>query len=136
MNFEEYLSAINLLNKASEAYYREDNPFMSDADYDKIYREVVNFELKYPERKVSYSPTMRIGAKIKEGFTKVEHSEKMISLDDAFNVEEVETFFNRLGFMPKNGFVVEQKIDGLALNILYESGKFVRAATRGDGSVG
>ena len=59
-----------------------------------------------------------------------------MSLDDAFSVSEVEDFFNRLDFVPNGGYVVEQKIDGLALNIIYESGKFVRAATRGDGSVG
>ena len=136
MNFEEYLKTIELLNKAATAYYRDDAPFMSDEEYDRLYREVVDFEWKNPDKKQNFSPTMRVGSKIREGFTKVVHSEKMMSLDDAFSVSEVEEFFNRLDFVPGGGYVVEQKIDGLALNILYENGKFVKAATRGDGSVG
>ena len=136
MDFEKYLETINLLNKASIAYYRDDSPFMSDEEYDRLYREVVDYEWKNPDKKQNYSPTMRVGSKIREGFTKVVHSEKMRSLDDAFAVNEVEEFFNRLNFVPAGGYVVEQKIDGLALNILYEKGRFVKAATRGDGSVG
>ncbi len=136
MDFEKYLETINLLNKAAAAYYRDDAPFMSDEEYDRLYREVVDFEWKNPDKKQNFSPTMRVGSKVREGFTKVVHSEKMMSLDDAFSVSEVEEFFNRLDFVPNGGYVVEQKIDGLALNIIYESGKFVRAATRGDGSVG
>ena len=136
MDFEKYLETINLLNRASVAYYRDDSPFMSDEEYDRLYREAVDFEWKNPDKKQNYSPTMRVGSKIREGFTKVVHSEKMMSLDDAFSVREVEEFFNRLDFVPAGGYVVEQKIDGLALNILYEKGKFVKAATRGDGSVG
>lgn len=136
MDFEKYLETINLLNKASTAYYRDDSPFMSDSEYDSLYREIVDFEWKNPDKKQNFSPTMRVGSKIREGFTKVVHSEKMMSLDDAFSVREVEEFFNRLDFVPAGGYVVEQKIDGLALNILYEKGKFVKAATRGDGSVG
>ena len=136
MDFEKYLETINLLNKASTAYYRDDSPFMSDEEYDRLYREVVDYEWKNPDKKQNYSPTMRVGSKIRDGFTKVVHSEKMMSLDDAFAVNEVEEFFNRLDFVPAGGYVVEQKIDGLALNILYEKGRFVKAATRGDGSVG
>ena len=136
MNFEEYLKTVDLLNKAATAYYRDDAPFISDEEYDRLYREVVDFEWKNPEKKQSFSPTMRVGSNVRDGFTKVVHSEKMMSLDDAFSVSEVEEFFNRLDFVPNGGYVVEQKIDGLALNIIYESGKFVRAATRGDGSVG
>ncbi len=136
MDFEKYLETINLLNKASTAYYRDDSPFMSDGEYDRLYREVVDYEWKNPDKKQNYSPTMRVGSKIRDGFTKVVHSEKMMSLDDAFAVNEVEEFFNRLDFVPAGGYVVEQKIDGLALNILYEKGRFVKAATRGDGSVG
>ena len=136
MNFEEYLKTVDLLNKAATAYYRDDAPFISDEEYDRLYREVVDFEWKNPEKKQSFSPTMRVGSNVRNGFTKVVHSEKMMSLDDAFSVSEVEEFFNRLDFVPNGGYVVEQKIDGLALNIIYESGKFVRAATRGDGSVG
>ena len=136
MDFEKYLETINLLNRASTAYYRDDSPFMSDAEYDRLYREIVDFEWKNPDKKQNFSPTMRVGSKVRDGFVKVVHSEKMMSLDDAFSVREVEEFFNRLDFVPKGGYVVEQKIDGLALNILYEKGKFIKAATRGDGSIG
>ena len=133
---ERYLELVNLLNRASAAYYRDDSPFMSDSEYDRLYRELIELEDKYPEIKVKHSPSMRVGAEIREGFKKVAHSEKMMSLDDAFDVMEVEQFFNRLDFEPGNGFVVEQKIDGLAVNILYNFGKFVQAATRGDGMIG
>lgn len=133
---ERYLELVNLLNRAAVAYYREDAPFMSDEEYDRLYRELVDLEDKYPEIKVKHSPSMRVGAEVRDGFKKVAHSEKMMSLDDAFDVIEVEQFFNRLEFEPGNGFVVEQKIDGLAVNISYKFGKFVQAATRGDGMIG
>ncbi|MBO4441658.1 NAD-dependent DNA ligase LigA [bacterium] len=135
MDFNKYLETIEKLNKASVAYYRDDSPFMSDSEYDALYREIVEFEQKNPDLKQSFSPTMRIGSTVREGFSKVTHSEKMMSLDDAFSVEEVEAFFNRLEFAP-HGFVVEEKIDGLAVNILYNRGRFTMAATRGDGQVG
>ncbi len=133
---DRYLELVELLNKASVAYYRDDSPFMSDADYDKKYRELIDIEKAHPELKVSYSPSMRVGAGIREGFRKVVHSEKMMSLDDAFEVAEVEAFFNRLEFDVEDGYVAEYKIDGLAVNVLYEFGKYTRAATRGDGETG
>jgi len=133
---QRYLELVNLLNRAAAAYYRDDAPFMSDEEYDRLYRELVEIEDKCPEIKVKYSPSMRVGAEVREGFRKVTHSEKMMSLDDAFDVMEVEQFFNRLEFEPENGFVVEQKIDGLAVNISYKSGKYFQAATRGDGMIG
>ena len=76
MDFEKYLETINLLNKAAAAYYRDDAPFMSDEEYDRLYREVVDFEWKNPDKKQKFSPTMRVGSKVREGFTKVVHSEK------------------------------------------------------------
>jgi len=133
---DRYLTLVELLNKASVAYYRDDSPFMSDADYDKQYRELIDIEKAHPDLKVSYSPSMRVGAGIREGFSKVVHSEKMMSLDDAFEVSEIDAFFNRLEFDPQDGYVAEYKIDGLAVNILYEFGKYKRAATRGDGETG
>lgn len=133
---ERYLELVKLLNRAAVAYYRDDSPFMSDEEYDRLYREIIEIENKYPELKVKHSPSMRVGSEIREGFKKVSHSEKMMSLDDAFDVLEVEQFFNRLDFEHNEGFVVEQKIDGLAVNILYRSGKYSQAATRGDGMIG
>jgi DNA ligase (NAD+) len=136
MMVDRYLELVELLNKASVAYYRDDSPFLSDADYDKKYRELLDIEKAHPELKVPYSPSMRVGAGIREGFSKVVHSEKMMSLDDAFDVEEVEAFFKRLEFDLEEGYVAEYKIDGLAVNVLYEFGKYKRAATRGDGETG
>jgi len=133
---ERYLELVNLLNRASSAYYRDDSPFMSDAEYDVLYRELVDIETADPSIRVQYSPTMRVGSVVREGFRKVVHSEKMMSLDDAFEVEEVESFFNRLEFSPESGFVVEHKIDGLAVNIIYHNGRYFKAATRGDGETG
>jgi DNA ligase (NAD+) len=133
---ERYLELVKLLNRASAAYYRDDNPFMSDEEYDRLYRELENIEKADPSIKVNHSPTMRVGDKLRVGFQKVVHSEKMMSLDDAFDVNEVEAFFNRLEFAPSQGFVAEYKIDGLALNITYRFGKYFQAATRGDGETG
>jgi len=133
---ERYLELVNLLNRASSAYYRDDSPIMSDAEYDVLYRELVDIETADPSIRVQYSPTMRVGSVVREGFRKVVHSEKMMSLDDAFEVEEVESFFNRLEFSPESGFVVEHKIDGLAVNIIYHNGRYFKAATRGDGETG
>lgn len=133
---ERYLELVKLLNKAATAYYRDDSPFMSDEEYDRLYRELLQMESSDPSLKVPYSPAMRVGAGIREGFKKVAHSEKMMSLDDAFEVSEVEAFFNRLDFQPVDGFVVEHKIDGLAVNIIYDHGKYLKAATRGDGETG
>lgn len=119
-------------------YYVKDAPELSDYEYDKLYRELVTLEQTYPEYIVPTSPTQRVGAKIEGGFTKVVHGERMLSLSNVFNAGEVESFAERvtreLGHAPQ--YVVELKIDGLAVNLHYEQGVLVRAVTRGDGRVG
>ena len=119
-------------------YYVKDAPVISDYDYDVLYRKLVELETAHPEYIVPTSPTQRVGAKVEGSFEKVVHGQRMLSLGNVFNDAEVEQFGVRcekeLGHAPQ--YVVELKIDGLAVNLHYENGLFVRAVTRGDGRVG
>ena len=119
-------------------YYVKDAPIISDYDYDVLYRKLVELETAHPEYIVPTSPTQRVGAKVEGSFEKVVHGQRMLSLSNVFNDAEVEQFGVRcekeLGHAPQ--YVVELKIDGLAVNLHYENGLFVRAVTRGDGRVG
>lgn len=127
------------LTHAQYLYYVKDAPLMSDYEYDQKYRELVNLETAYPEYIVSSSPTQRIGLKVEGPFDKVVHGRPMLSLSNVFNADEVRGFDNRitkeLG-RRTSGYVVELKIDGLAVNLHYEHGVLIRAVTRGDGRVG
>jgi len=132
-----YLELVELLNKASISYYRDDNPFLSDEEYDRLFKELRKIEDENPSIILAYSPSKKVGAMVRDGFKKSNHSTKMISLDDAFSLEEVVDFFKRYGALnPKDGFVAELKIDGLAMNLLYKNSNFSLAATRGDGVTG
>lgn len=126
------------LTKYAVEYYVHDAPTISDYEYDKLYRELVDLETVHPEYIVPNSPTQRVGAKVEGGFQKVVHGRPMLSLSNVFNDDEVRAFHQRvvkeLGHEPT--YVVELKIDGLAVNLHYENGYFVRAVTRGDGKVG
>lgn len=126
------------LNHYAYLYYVNDAPAISDYEYDMLYRELVTLESKYPEYITPYSPTQRVGSKVEGGFTKVVHGRPMLSLSNVFNDDEVRAFDNRiqkeLGHAPT--YVVELKIDGLAVNLHYKNGLFVKAVTRGDGKVG
>lgn len=126
------------LNHYAYLYYVNDAPAISDYEYDMLYRELVTLESKYPEYITPYSPTQRVGSKVEGGFTKVVHGRPMLSLSNVFNDDEVRAFDNRiqkeLGHAPT--YVVELKIDGLAVNLHYRNGLFVKAVTRGDGKVG
>ncbi|MCL4386060.1 MAG: NAD-dependent DNA ligase LigA [Cyanobacteria bacterium] len=129
------------LNKNNYYYYIKDNPVISDAEYDKLLRNLSDLEAKFPETVTPDSPTQRIGAPLEGGFPTVIHSEKMLSLQDAFNYDELKDFLDRvykdLGLKEDEvEFVCELKIDGLAVSLLYEDGKLVRGATRGDGEIG
>ncbi len=119
-------------------YYVKDAPVISDYEYDTLYRELVDLEAAHPEYIVPTSPTQRIGAKVEGGFEKVVHGRPMLSLGNVFDEGEVRAFHQRvvkeLEHEPK--YVVELKIDGLAVNLHYENGYYVRAVTRGDGKVG
>ena len=127
------------LTHAQYLYYVKDAPTMSDFEYDQKYRELVDLETAHPEYIVPSSPTQRVGIKADGPFEKVVHGRPMLSLSNVFNADEVRAFDQRvtkeLGHQTK-AYVVELKIDGLAVNLHYENGIFVRAVTRGDGKVG
>lgn len=127
------------LTHAQYLYYVKDNPTMSDFEYDQKYRELVDLETAHPEYIVPSSPTQRVGIKADGPFEKVVHGRPMLSLSNVFSEDEVRAFDQRvtkeLGHQTK-AYVVELKIDGLAVNLHYENGIFVRAVTRGDGKVG
>ena len=127
------------LTHAQYLYYVKDNPTISDFEYDQKYRELVDLETAHPEYIVPSSPTQRVGIKADGPFEKVVHGRPMLSLSNVFSADEVRAFDQRvmkeLGHQTK-AYVVELKIDGLAVNLHYENGIFVRAVTRGDGKVG
>ena len=125
-------------------YYIKDSPIISDAQYDRLMRNLDALEKKHPGLVTEDSPTQRIGAPLEGGFSTVEHGERMLSLQDAFSYGELKDFLTRVyKDLGKSGdgkdeveFVCELKIDGSAVSLIYEDGKFVRGATRGDGILG
>ena len=126
-----------ILNEANYNYYILDNPTITDQEFDKYLRELIELEMEYPNLKMSNSPTIRVGGTVIEGFDKVNHEIPMLSISDVFNEEEILDFDNKIkkeGFNPE--YVCELKIDGLSVSLHYEQGKLVRAATRGNGVVG
>ena len=128
---------IDIINEADYNYHTLDNPTISDQEYDKYLRELFEIEEEHPEWIREDSPTRHAGGKIIEGFEKVAHKIPMMSLSDVFSESEVIAFDERIkkeGINPK--YMCELKIDGLSVSLLYEKGKLVRAATRGDGTVG
>ena len=127
---------VDLLNKYSHEYYILDKPTVEDSEYDRLLEELINLEEKTGYIKED-SPTHRVGSTVISSFKKVEHTIPMLSLGDIFNEDEIIKFDERIkkeGFNPK--YVVEQKIDGLAISLLYKDGILVRGATRGDGKIG
>ncbi len=125
-----------ILNKASEEYYLEDNPTLTDAEYDRYMGELISLESRYPEYRSSNSPTLHVGAKIQDKFKKVTHKIPMLSLGNVFNEDEVRAFDERIQKEAHPQYVCELKIDGLAISLTYEKGLLVRGATRGDGTTG
>ena len=131
-----------LIEKADKAYYRDDAPEISDAEYDAARRRYVQLETEFPELRRMDSVSDRVGAAPAEGFTKVRHSVPMLSLGNAFDDEDVADFVQRgRKFFERDkglelAFTAEPKIDGLSASLRYENGVFVRGATRGDGTVG
>lgn len=128
---------IEIINEADYNYHTLDNPTITDQEYDKYLRELIEIEELHPDWVRDDSPTHHAGGKIIEGFTKVTHKIPMMSLSDVFSESEVIAFDERIkkeGINPE--YVCELKIDGLSVSLLYENGKLVRAATRGDGTVG
>jgi DNA ligase (NAD+) len=129
-----------LLNAASAAYYVEDEPIMPDAEFDRLYDELQALEREHPKLVTQDSPTQRVGSAPSERFRKVGHLAPMGSLDKVTSEETLAKFAEdvrkRLGTDEPVGYVVEPKIDGLAVSLLFEDGKYVRGATRGDGERG
>ena len=128
---------IDIINEADYNYHTLDNPTITDQEYDKYLRELIEIEEAHPDWIREDSPTQHAGGKIIEGFTKVQHKIPMMSLSDVFSESELITFDERIkkeGINPE--YMCELKIDGLSVSLLYEKGKLVRAATRGDGVTG
>lgn len=125
------------INQANYDYHTLDRPNISDQSYDQLLKELIDLEEKYPEYQYDDSPTQKIGGVVLSNFTKVTHQIPMMSLSNVFNEEELRSFDERIKKIVTNySYVTELKIDGLAVSLLYEKGLFVRAATRGNGTVG
>ncbi|MBR2922433.1 MAG: NAD-dependent DNA ligase LigA [Alphaproteobacteria bacterium] len=126
--------------KADTSYYQNDDPYLSDAEYDKLKHRNADIEARFPELIRADSPSLRVGAKVKSGFSKITHSFPMLSLGDVFSLEEVNDFImtvKRFLNTPNDiAFYSEPKIDGLSFSARYENGIFVKGATRGDGTTG
>lgn len=128
---------VTLLNRYATEYYTSDNPSVSDSEYDRLYRELVELESAYPDQVLADSPTHRVGGKILDGFEKYSHQYPLYSLQDAFSREELEAFDARVRKeVAHPTYICELKIDGLSISLTYEKGILLAGATRGDGSVG
>ncbi len=141
---EEYENLADLVRKYRFAYYQEDAPLVSDAEFDTLFRRLEEIEALHPELVSNDSPTQEVGGEVSAAFAAVEHLQRMYSLEDVFSIDELEAWLNRAeASIEKLGdgaarasWLTELKIDGLAVNLLYRDGKLVRAATRGDGTTG
>jgi DNA ligase (NAD+) len=139
---EEYENLADLVRKYRFAYYQEDEPLVSDAEFDTLFRRLEELEALHPELVSNDSPTQEVGGEVSAAFAAVEHLQRMYSLEDVFSLEELEAWIAKAeAGIAKVGdhqvsWLTELKIDGLAVNLLYRDGKLVRAATRGDGTTG
>lgn len=138
MNLEDrYIELVNILNKAGIEYYESDNPTMSDYEYDMLMKELLEIENANPNIKLDNSPSNKIGGEVLDKFKKVTHDTPMMSLGDVFSKEELADFIQKIkDKTPEATFLCELKIDGLSVSLIYEDGKLIRAATRGNGKVG
>lgn len=135
-----YAELKKILKTYSRQYYLLDDPSVSDAEYDKLYNELLEIEKEYPELKNAQSPSQTVGAgTVSKDFKKVTHSSDMLSLENAYNEEDIAEFFSRIRRLVKSDnidVVLEPKFDGLSLALKYKNGILVCAATRGNGHVG
>lgn len=128
---------VALLNRYATEYYTSDNPSVSDSEYDRLYRELVELEAAHPDQVLADSPTHRVGGKVLDGFEKYSHQYPLYSLQDAFSREELDAFDARVRKeLAHPTYICELKIDGLSISLTYEKGILVAGATRGDGSIG
>ena len=134
---EEHQQLAEQVEEARWLYFVQDNPTLADADYDKMMRRLQELEEQWPDLRTPDSPTQSVGGAVSTEFTAVDHLERMMSLDNAFSYDELDAWAARIA---RDGveaeFLCELKVDGLAINLLYEDGRLVRAATRGDGRTG
>ncbi len=140
---DEYEQLTENVRKYRYAYYNEDAPLISDAEFDALYRRLEEIEALHPELVANDSPTQEVGGEVSAAFAPVEHLQRMYSLEDVFSLDELKAWLDRatasvanLGNGRKLRWLSEVKIDGLAVNLLYRNGELVRAATRGDGTTG
>lgn len=125
------------LHAYGHAYYVLDKPMIRDQEYDQMMQELMELEAQYPEYYDANSPSQRVGGKVLDGFVKVKHKAQMLSLSNAYNIEDLQAFDERIrSEYPQVEYVVELKIDGLAMSLHYEDGVFKQAVTRGDGTEG
>ena len=137
---ERVIELHKLINFHSYNYHSLDSPSIEDHEYDALFNELLNLEAEYPSYKYSYSPSQRVGSEPLEGFVKVEHLAPMLSLDNAFNFDDMHDFnkriLDRLTGKEAISYSCEPKLDGIAVNLLYKNGYIEKATTRGDGKVG
>jgi DNA ligase (NAD+) len=135
---DEHREATDRIEEARWRYYVKDSPTISDADYDRLMRRLEELEAQFPDLRTPDSPTQKVGGAVSTEFTPVDHVEPMMSLDNAFSIAELESWGARLRRegVDDAEFLCELKVDGLAVSLLYEDGRLVRAATRGDGRTG
>jgi DNA ligase (NAD+) len=135
---ERILELRELLEKYNYEYHVLDKPSVPDAEYDQLMKELIELENNHPELHDEHSPTSRVGGAVLDFFEKVEHTVPMLSLGNAFNDQDLRDFDRRVreGVGDNVTYVAELKIDGLAVSLLYEDGRFIRGATRGDGTIG
>ena len=142
LSLKEYKEKITLIEKLNKAYYRNDKPLVSDAEYDKIKKDILDFEKKNPEIADKDSPTKKVGFAPSEKFSKVKHLVPMLSLDNAFTKDDVEDFLkkirNYLNYEKDTAIelTAEPKIDGISASLIYKNNKIIRGLSRGDGEYG
>ncbi len=135
---DEHQELVDLIEDARWRYFVKDQPTLSDADYDKKLRRLQELEEEFPELRTPDSPTQKVGGAVSTEFTAVDHLRRMESLDNAFSYDELDSWYARLARdgVAEPALLCELKVDGLAINLLYEKGRLVRALTRGDGTTG
>jgi len=134
---ERIIELVNIINEANHNYHVLDNPTITDQEYDKYLRELINLENEYPEFKDPNSPTEKVGGEVIDSFKKIKHKIPMFSLSNVFNEEEVKDFADKITKTSKHQeYMCELKIDGLSVSLVYEKGFLVSGATRGDGVTG
>lgn len=137
MTNQTYKNNITTLKEWAKAYYVDDNPMATDEEYDKLYHQVLEYEVEHPEQVLDDSPTRRVGGVVRDEFSKATHIKRMWSMEDVFDTDEMQEWLQRtVKNVGKSSYFCEPKFDGASMNLLYKDGKLIRAITRGDGVVG